>query len=182
MRRARCIDKSPTHPMTYATATVLLDRFAASEIAQRVDRNTPRLVDDALLQAAAAGADLSGYTAEERAAAAKALAVVQRALDDARDAINGYISGRYAMPLTHVPQILERLACDLARYYLYDDQVTDPIKARHDAAIKVLGDVAAGRAQLGAELQSAQQPASQATAEVVSAGTVWARKTSQGFV
>ncbi len=168
--------------MTYATTLVLLDRFGATEIAQRVDRAVPRLVDGALLQAAAAGADLSAYRPEERAAAAKALAVLQRALDDARDAINGYISGRYTLPLTQVPQILERLACELARYYLYDDQVTDPIKARHDAAIKLLGDVAAGRAQLGAELQSAQQPASAATAEVVSAGTVWARQRSRGFV
>ncbi|WP_304308071.1 gp436 family protein [Pseudacidovorax intermedius] len=168
--------------MTYATPLVLLDRFDAGEIAQRVDRSTPRLVDGALLQAAAAAADLGDYSADEQAAAAKALAIVQRALDDARDNINGYISGRYTLPLTHVPQILERLACDLARYYLYDDQVTDPIKARFDTATKLLKDVADGRAQLGAELQSAQQPASQATAEVVSAGTVWGRKASQGFV
>lgn len=168
--------------MTYATATELLERFDAAEIAQRVDRQLPRMVSAELLKAAAAGNDLSGYTPEEAARAAVCLMVVQRSLRDADDAINSYLSGRYRLPLQPVPEVLSRVACELARYYLFDDQVTEVIKTRHDANIKWLGEVARGTVSLGAESASGEAPASGAAPEVVSAGRVWARDKSEGFL
>ena len=124
--------------MSYATTTELLIRFDSDEIAQRADRLVPRLVTDEMLRIAAAGGDLSGFTPEERAAIARAMEKVDRALADARNTIDSYIAGRYTLPLSTVPQVLTRIACELARYYLYDDQITDTVKQRYDANIKFL--------------------------------------------
>lgn len=143
--------------MPYATAANLLDRFGAEEIAQRTDRSTPRLVTGDLLQAAAAGADLSAWTAEEQAAAAAALALVDQAIADADSEIDGYVATRYSVPVTPVPPIIQRLACDLARYVLYDDQATDGVQKRRDGAVTVLRDISAGRVSLGAP-GTAQEP------------------------
>lgn len=168
--------------MTYATPTHLLTRFAASEIAQRADRGDVRLVTAQLMTDAAAEASLAAYTADERAAAAAALAVVQRALDDARDTINAHISTRYTLPIWPVPPILERIACNLARYYLFDDQVTDRIQAAYDSDMTTLRGVRDGKNALGAEAVGGQAPASSAAAEMVTEGRVWSRSESKGFI
>ncbi|MDP0260902.1 DUF1320 domain-containing protein, partial [Glaesserella parasuis] len=44
----------------------------------------------------------------------EALLVV--ALKDSSSQIDGYLSGRYRLPLRAVPQNLTRICCDLARY------------------------------------------------------------------
>ena len=168
--------------MTYITATAFLERFGAQEIAQRVDRGTPRLVTDKLLVDIAASADLSGYPPNAVAAAAVALTVIQRSLNDARDTIDSNISPRYPLPISPIPAVLERTAGDLARYYLYDDRVTEPIKARYDDAMKYLVAVRDGKAQLGADGATGAQPPSSAGAELVSGGRVWNRGPGNAFV
>jgi phage gp36-like protein len=160
----------------------MLNRFDATEIAQRVDRGVPRLVTSELLIDVAAGAGLGAYTDSEVARAQAALAVLHGALTDADDTINSYISARYTLPITPVPAVLARVACELARFYLYDDQVTDLIKDRHAANIKWLGEVSKGTVSLGADAISGAQPVSNAGAELVSGATVWKRERSQGFV
>ena len=140
--------------MSYATTTELLIRFDSDEIAQRADRAVPRLITDEMLRIAAAGGDLSGFTPEERAAIARAMEKVDRALADARNTIDSYIAGRYTLPLSTVPQVLTRIACELARYYLYDDQITDTVKQRYDANIKFLVGVASGDVKLGVDAES----------------------------
>ena len=168
--------------MTYASATSFLSRFGAAEIAQRADRGIPRLVTAQLLLDAAAGADLSSYTSTEVTRVATVLALVNQALADAADTINSYISGRYTVPLSGVPGVLERTACELARYNLYDDQVTDVIKARYDASIKYLTSVSRGDVSLGVDEATSQPVPSSAGAELVTAGRVWQRGDSQGFL
>jgi phage gp36-like protein len=168
--------------MTYATASELLTRFDAAEIAQRVDRGVPRLVTAELMIAVAAGASLAAYTPEGVARGQAALVVVQRALQDADDTINGYISARYTLPLAPVPAVLARVACELTRFYLYDDQVTDTVKDRHAANIKWLGEVSRGTVSLGADTLSGQQPTSSASAELVTSGSIWKRGNSESFV
>ena len=79
---------------------------------------------------------------------------VDRALADARNTIDSYIAGRYTLPLSTVPQVLTRIACELARYYLYDDQITDTVKQRYDANIKFLVGVASGDVKLGVDAES----------------------------
>lgn len=166
--------------MTYATAADLLDRFDAEEIAQRADRSTPRLVTAELLRAAAAGENLSGWTAAEQAAAAAALALIEQALADACNTIDGYIAVRYAVPLASPPTVVGRLACDMARYYLYDDMATETIQKRHDIAERFFRDVGAGKVSLGADLGAASQP-SGGTVEIGSGGSVFGRKDT-GFI
>jgi phage gp36-like protein len=166
----------------YATATDLLTRFDATEIAQRVDRGVPRLITAQLMIDVAAGASLAAYSAAEVARAQAALVVVQRALQDADDTINGYISARYTLPVTPVPAVLQRVACELARFYLYDDQVTDLIKDRQAANIKWLGEVSKGTVSLGADAASGVQPVSSAGAELVTSESIWKRDRSGSFI
>lgn len=70
---------------------------------------------------------------------------VERALADADAVIDGYLAGRYAVPLTPVPDNLPRVACQLARYGLLGAAADE--RARHDYedAVAWLKDVAAGR-------------------------------------
>lgn len=168
--------------MTYATPTHLITRFDAEEIAQRADRLLPRRVSGELLAAVAASGDLSGFDPADVAQAGVAMIRLQGALNDARDTIDSYVSSRYTLPINPVPPILERIGCDLARYFLYDDQVTDQVKDRFTAAMKLLGDVRDGKASLGIDVASGQEPASTAGAELVTSGRVWRRESSRGFI
>lgn len=166
--------------MPYATPAELLTRFSDEEIAQRADRKIPRRVGGDLLAAAVAGADLSAFVPGDRAAALEALAVIARALDDAAATIDGYLAARYPVPFAAAPAIVGRLACDMARYYLYDDQATEAVQKRYDAALAYFRDVAAGKVSLGP--QSEAPAASAGSVEMESAATVWGRAASQGFI
>lgn len=168
--------------MTYATAPDLLMRFDAAEIAQRVDRGIPRLLTAQLLTDVAAGNPLDAYTTPEVTRAQAGLLVMLRALQDADDTINGYISARYTLPVSPAPAVLQRVACELARFYLYDDQVTDLIKDRHAANVKWLGEVSKGVVSLGADTATGVQPTSSAAAELVSGSAIWKRESSQVFI
>ena len=168
--------------MTYATALDMLIRFDADEIAQRSDRLIPRLVSGALLRDVANNADLSGYDEDAVVNAALAMTRLDRALADARDTIASHISARYKLPISPVPPVLQRIACDLARFYLYDDTATEQVKDRHDAAMKLLASVRDGKATLGENAETGEQAPSTAGAELVSGGRVWRRDDSRGFI
>lgn len=165
----------------YASAAQLLARYSAEEIAQRADASVPPVVYGELLSAAANGSDLSGYTAEEQAAATAALARVERALEDARQTIDSYLGGRYQLPLTQAPEVLERIAGQLTRYFLYDDAATEQIANLYKDSIKFLESVATGRVQLGPTTSGATAQPS-AGAEMVSGGRVFGRDTGRGFI
>jgi phage gp36-like protein len=168
--------------MTYATALDLLTRFDATEIAQRVDRGVPRLVTPELLTDLVTQADLAPYTVAEVARVQASKVVLDRALQDADDTIDGYLGARYVLPLSPVPAVLARVACELARFYLYDDLVTELIKDRHTANIKWLGEVSKGVVSLGADAVTGAQPVSSAGAELVSTAPVWKRVNSGSFI
>lgn len=165
----------------YASATQLLERYNAEEIAQRADHSIPGLVGGDLLKKAAAGEDLSGYTPEEQEAAEAALANVERALQDAGHTINGYISGRYQLPLSQVPEVLKLHCCQIARFVLFDDDAPKQVETLYQASIKFLRDVSSGAADLGLTATgSTAQPS--AGAEMVSSGLVFSRDNSKGFI
>jgi phage gp36-like protein len=108
--------------MTYAVKQNLIDRFGETELAQLTDRTSGTTVNDT---------------------------VITRALDDADSLINGYLQTRYSLPLTSVPPVLVAAACDIARYYLFEDRVPEIVEKRYATRISWLKDVAAGRASLG---------------------------------
>ncbi|MDO6497328.1 gp436 family protein [Photobacterium sanguinicancri] len=109
--------------------------------------------------------------------------VLNQAIDDASSTIDGYLGGRYSLPLSVVPRILTRHACDLARYFLYDNALDDastPAK-RYHSSIKYLEQAANGKVQLGLDTKQ-QKAATTATAEMYSAGSVFSRKQAKGFI
>lgn len=73
---------------------------------------------------------------------------VQSAIQDATEEIDGYLAGRYDLPLPTVPNNLKRLACDIARYYLYFQQPTELVEKRYEQAIDYLKMVANNKAHL----------------------------------
>jgi phage gp36-like protein len=119
--------------MTYATKQEMIDRFGDLELKQLTDRTgLVDAIDDVVLG---------------------------KALDDADAEINGYLMGRYVLPLASTPKILVGLACDIARFRLFEDRATEHVRTRYDDALKYLRDVARGQISLG--LDAAGQPAAE---------------------
>lgn len=83
--------------------------------------------------------------------------------------------------MANPPVVIQRLACDMARYYIYDDQVTEVIQKRYDAALAFFREIAAGRVSLGADLGASAQP-SGGSVEMVTDSTTFGRKASHGFI
>ena len=102
--------------MAYATLAELLSRFG--DVAQVAD------------------VDGTGEIDAEK---------VARALGDADAEIDAALVGRYALPMVPVPELLTRIACDLARESLYDDAPTDVVTDRAEKARALLVAVAAGK-------------------------------------
>lgn len=140
--------------MTYATLQNLIDRFGADELIQLTDREGLGEIDTT---------------------------VTDRALADADARINGYLAARYTLPLVNVPTELELLACDIARYLLHDDRVTEQIEQRYKDAIAQLRDVSRGVAVLGVDDSNNVLTGSN-TAEISTTTPVFRRGESQGFI
>ena len=68
-------------------------------------------------------------------------AVLQLALDDASALIDGYLAGRYPLPLAHVPAALVPICADIARHRLYGEQAPEQIAKRYEAALAFLKSV-----------------------------------------
>lgn len=110
--------------MPYATQAQMIDRFGQPELIQLTDRD------------GSAGAIVA--------------AVLDAALLDADEEIDSYLRGVRALPLASpIPERLVRVACDLARYHLYDDHAPEGVRTRYQDGIRWLRDVASGRASLG---------------------------------
>ncbi|MGE0671966.1 MAG: gp436 family protein [Methylibium sp.] len=116
--------------MSYAVKQDLIERFKEAELAQLTDpENAATEIDDTTLD---------------------------RALVDADAEIDGYLGGRYRLPLATVPRLLTNIACDIARYRLYDDRATEQVTTRYKDAVRLLEKIQKGDVSLG--LDAAQQP------------------------
>lgn len=166
----------------YATVLDLVGRYGADELAQRTDRQLPRLVTGQMLQTAAEGGDLSGLEDEQQAAIAASLVVLEQALNDAAVMVDGYISSRYPVPLNSVPAVLTRLTCELARFNLYEDVCPEHIEKRQIAALKTLRDIADGTLSLGVS-PAASNVITAGGPEMVTGGDrAFSRKNARGFM
>lgn len=92
-------------------------------------------------------------------------AVYAAAAADVDAEIDGYLAGRYALPLSPVPRLIVRIACDMARYRLWREQASDEVRRRFEDARRLLEAIAAGRVQLGAP-RPAQEGVTGGTLEV----------------
>ena len=124
--------------MNYAAVQHMIDRYGESEMIALTD---PDIV---AVQAAKA----------------------ERALDDAQAFVDGFVGRVYRLPLpgcskpapvpgeTHAVQFvpppqLTRIACDVARYYLYSDLAPEhEVYLRYKAAERELGQIAEGKTVL----------------------------------
>ena len=99
---------------------------------------------------------------------------IERALSDAGQDVDGYLSARYTVPVSPIPATLVRLACDIARYRLLGDAASDDVRSRYKDAISALRDIGAGRSRLtdAAPIAAASESA---TVEIVSAPRVFGR-------
>ncbi len=135
--------------MTYATQADLEDAFGATEILQLADRDRDGVADSPVIAAVLARAD---------------------------SMIDSYLGGRYALPITPIPTVLVATACDLARYWLYDDAAPERVRDSYQDAVGFLKDVSAGRVLLqlpaAAADASAGSPAYSAPDPVFSSDTL----------
>lgn len=124
--------------MPYAALADMVDRFGELELVQLTDAASPGVIDEALLN---------------------------RALADAGAVIDGYLGGRYGLPLASIPPVLVGLACDLARARLYKDAMPEVVKQRHEDALRYLSQLGQGKITLG----GAPDPTSTSDARIMAA-------------
>ena len=137
--------------MSYATPQAMIDRYGENELIQLTDRANLGAVGDTVLDQALADADAE---------------------------IDGYLAVRYPLPLAHVPPVLTRIACDVARYRLYDDQSPEEVRNRYTDAVKWLAAIARGFVSLG--MPPSEAPA--ATGPIItSAARVFSRESLDGL-
>ena len=132
----------------YADKQAMIDRYGNDELIQLTDRAMAGVIDDTVLD---------------------------RALEDADGEINGYLSSRFSAPINPVPTTLVRIACDMARYYLYDDNATDQVTKRYNDAVKFLKGVADGSISIGVSA-AGEKPESESLPEFESGGNTFNRK------
>lgn len=142
--------------MAYATITAMQQRFGERELIYLSER------DDAPV-------DVINT------------AVIEQAITDASDVIDGYLAGRYELPLVTVPNLLEQFCCDIARYKLGTNDTPEHIETRNKEAIKFLTSVAKGELSIGVNALG-QDAKVQNTATIQSAGSVFAREKTKGFI
>lgn len=72
---------------------------------------------------------------------------LNRALSDASERMNSYLSGRYGIPMVKTGQ-LKLCCCNIARYFLYFQNPTDEVKERYKDEIRWLENVASGKVKV----------------------------------
>jgi len=75
---------------------------------------------------------------------------LNKALADATAEVDSYIAGRYQTPLATVPDLIQRIAADIARYQLHSDATPEDVRKRYEAAVAALKRVASGAQALPA--------------------------------
>ncbi|WP_065204250.1 gp436 family protein [Shewanella woodyi] len=109
-------------------------------------------------------------------------AVLEQALTDASAEIDGYLAGRYQLPLHPIPAVLERNCCDIARYFLYGDRAPEQVEKRYLAVVKYFNSVSKGEINLALSDSGSTAKTSDLTVRVESDGSIFSRKKSTGFM
>lgn len=120
--------------MSYASSIDMVGAFGWNEMRDLTDIGEPRLED-------------------------VNPAVMARALKDAAAMIDGYLVGRYSLPLSPVPDVLRVHCCGIARYLLMTNAPDERAKLDFQGAMSFLQRVAAGTISLLPPAVSGQVPA-----------------------
>ncbi len=71
--------------------------------------------------------------------------IINQALTDATDEINGYVAKKYDLPLSENPNVLKRICVDIAVYRLSAEaQYTEEKRKRYEDAISYLNKLSRG--------------------------------------
>ena len=106
---------------------------------------------------------------------------VDKAIADSGELIDGYLRGRYTLPLAPLPGLITTLSGDIAVYRLYARRVkiTPPegVSERYKNALKLLEQIQTGKVALGADALSASgiTPAMSGGAEYVAPDRTFTR-------
>ena len=80
---------------------------------------------------------------------------VDKAISVAGSVIDGYLRGRYSLPLENVPELIKTIAIDIAVYKLYERrlelEMPETMVNRYKNAVKTLEQIQKGIIKLGIE-------------------------------
>ena len=122
--------------MSYVTTNAMLAKFGEHELIALTDNEQP-------------------YTGQINTMK------LQAAIDSANSEIDGYLAGRYSLPLASAPAFLTSLGCDMAHFHgsVGDTQETERTKTRYAIAVKNLTNISKGLISLGGAPAGASAPA-----------------------
>ncbi|EDQ34294.1 Mu-like prophage protein gp36 [Hoeflea phototrophica DFL-43] len=89
--------------------------------------------------------------------------LITRAITDATALIDGYLAGRYQLPLATIPALVTDLAQRIAIYYAHSNVASEKISKDYEAALRQLKDIASGLIKLDA---GGAEPAGSGASEV----------------
>lgn len=124
--------------MSYASLELLVDRYGGQMLLDLTDRAVPA----------------AGEIDQD---------VVARALSDTDAQIDGYLAGRYRLPMAQTPDLVVDLALQIAIYKLHRTSANEKIKDDYNAAVRALRDISAGVVRLNVE---GAEPAASGGSEV----------------
>ena len=107
--------------MAYCSESDLQARFGAEEVADLLDLDNDANPDSNRLTSAQSDCDAT---------------------------IDGYISGRYDVPLVSVPTVIINLASNIVRFLLWGNGAPEEVRKRYDDSIKTLKDIQSGKFNL----------------------------------
>ena len=125
------------------------DVFSGQAFVMPADGVTGRYASQADMVARFGFTEMVQLTDKTNSATAIDIVVMGNALEDADAEIDARLQARYSLPLQSVPRLLVNIACDIARYRLYDDRATDQVTRRYEDALKSLDRISSGALQLG---------------------------------
>lgn len=114
--------------MTYTTLDALINAYGEREITDLTDR------------------DRDGTLNVE---------VVSAAIEQTDMVINGYLRGRFTVPLATTPGLISTCAKHICRYFLSEDLATDRIKEDYERALRWLGEIRDGKLDPGIDQDNA---------------------------
>lgn len=106
------------------------------------------------LRLAIPGQTLIWLSNDDEAATAIDEAVVEEAVRQAEETVDGYLRGRYNLPLPTVPTIVKDMTVNLARHWLYarrpeGNELPDAVTRTYKSAIQMLEALRDNRMTLG---------------------------------
>lgn len=83
---------------------------------------------------------------------------INDAISYAEQLINGYLRGRYTLPLDPVPELIRHMATDLAIFHLYSRrfelEMPQSMMDKYKNAVKLLEQIQKGLIRIGAEVEA----------------------------